>query len=286
MRSATYRYDWLIEIVAKVGYNDGMDLYTLTIVFLLGFGVSFCSGFLGIGGGIIMAPALLYLLPAVNAATLDVKAVTGLTITQGLFATLSGALKHGSYNFISRSLVLYMGGSIMVFALGGALFSRWVSNNLIGAIFASLALLAALLMFIPQPQRDVDIAPDEVSFNKPMAVAIAAIIGFLGGLVGQGGSFILIPLMLFVLKIPTRIALGSNLAIVFISAAAGFVGKISTGQIPIGLAAALVLGALPGAQIGGYLSKRTRPVTLRAILAAVIALAATRIWYDILTRGF
>ena len=258
----------------------------MTVIFFLGLGVSFFSGFLGIGGGIIMAPALLYLLPATGAATLDIKIITGLTITQGLFASLSGAMKHGSYNFVSRSLVLYMGVTIMVSALSGVLLSRWVSNNLLGGIFATLALLAALLMFIPQPQRDVEISPQAVSFNRMAAVAIAAIIGFLGGLVGQGGSFILIPLMLFVLKIPTRIALGSNLAIVFISAMAGFVGKIATGQVPLILAAALVLGALPGAQIGGYLSKRTRPVTLRTILATVIALAAARIWYDIVTRGF
>ncbi len=264
-----------------------MDLYTAAIIFFLGLVVSFFSGFLGIGGGIIMAPALLYLLPATGATMLDLKIVTGLTVTQGLFASLSGALKHGSYNFVSRSLVLYMGVTIMVSALSGAVVSRWTSNNILGGVFATLALVAAILMFIPQPQRDVEVPPDEVSFSKGRAVAIAAIIGFLGGLVGQGGSFILIPLMLFVLKIPTRIALGSNLAIVFISALAGFIGKVTTGQVPIILATALVLGALPGAQIGSYVSKRTRPVTLRAILAGVIALSAARIWYDILfTRGF
>ena len=261
-------------------------MYTTIVVFSLGLGVSFFSGFLGIGGGIIMAPALLYLLPAVGGTSLDIKIVTGLTITQGLFASLSGALKHRSYSFVSRSLVLYMGLTILIFALSGAFLSRWVSNNILGGVFATLALVAAILMFIPQPHRDVEIFPDEVSFNKGMAVAIAAIIGFLGGLVGQGGSFILIPLMLFVLKIPTRIALGSNLAIVFIAAMAGFAGKMATGQVPMILATALVLGALPGAQLGGYVSKRTRPVTLRAILAGVIALAAARIWYDIFTRGF
>ncbi|MFQ5576338.1 MAG: sulfite exporter TauE/SafE family protein, partial [Anaerolineae bacterium] len=168
----------------------------------------------------------------------------------------------------------------------GAVVSRWVTNNILGGVFATLALVAAILMFIPQPQRDVDVPPGEVNFSKGKAVAIAAVIGFLGGLVGQGGSFILIPLMLFVLKIPTRIALGSNLAIVFMSAMAGFAGKVSTGQVPMLPAIALVLGALPGAQIGGYASKRTRPATLRAILAGAIALAAARIWYDIITRGF
>ncbi len=228
----------------------------------------------------------MYLLPVLGAETLDIKVVTGLTVTQGLFASLSGAIKHGSYNFVSRSLVSYMGVTILIFALSGALISRWVDNNILGGVFATLALVATVLMFIPQPQRDVEVPPDQVVYSKGKAVAIAATIGFLGGMVGQGGSFILIPLMLFVLKIPTRIAMGSNLAIVFISALAGFVGKAATGQVPLWLAIALVMGALPGAQLGGYVSKRTRPVMLRAILAGVVALSAARIWYDILTRGF
>jgi hypothetical protein len=263
-----------------------MDLYNVAVIFFLGLGVSFFSGFLGIGGGIIMTPALLYLLPAVGGAGLDMKTVTGLTITQGLFACLSGAIRHGKYSFVSRPLVIYMGSAILASALTGAIISRWVHNNVLVGIFASLALAAAVLMFIPQRRRDDEVSLDEVNFRRGSAIAVAAMVGLLGGMVGQGGSFILIPLMLFVLKIPTRIALGSNLAIVFISSAAGFAGKIATGQVPLLLAAALVVGALPGAQIGGYVSKRTRPVILRVILACVIAFAAARMWYDIFTNGF
>jgi len=263
-----------------------MDLHTATIVFFLGLGVSFFSGFLGIGGGIIMAPALLYLLPLLGGVGLDMKAVTGLTITQGLFACLSGAIRHGRYSFVSRSLVIYMGSAILISALTGAVISRSMHNNVLVGIFAALALVAAVLMFIPQPQRDEEVPLDEVRFNKAAAVGVAVLVGLLGGMVGQGGSFILIPLMLFVLKIPTRIALGSNLAIVFISSAAGFTGKFATGQVPLVLALVLVLGALPGAQIGGYVSKRTQPRVLRMVLACVIAFAAARMWYDIFTNGF
>ncbi len=263
-----------------------MDFYTVIVVFTLGLGISFASGFLGIGGGIIMAPALLYLLPATGAATLDIKTITGLTITQGLFACLSGAIRHGKYSYVSPPLVIYMGSAILVSALIGAVVSGWMPNNVLVGIFATLALVAAVLMFIPRHQLDGEPSLDEVRFNKGAAVAVAAAVGLLGGMVGQGGSFILIPLMLFVLKIPIRIALGSNLAIIFMSSAAGFGGKLVTGQVPLLLALALVVGALPGAQLGGYLSKRTPPRILRAALAFVIAFAAVRIWYDIFTRGF
>jgi uncharacterized membrane protein YfcA len=56
-------------------------------------------------------------------------------------------------------------------------------------------------------------------------------VGLLGGLVGQTGSFIRIPLMTSFVQIPTRIAIGSNLSIVLLSSFAGFIGKVLTGQI-------------------------------------------------------
>jgi uncharacterized membrane protein YfcA len=115
-----------------------------------------------------------------------------------------------------------------------------------------------------------------------LAVAIALIVGLLGGLVGQGGSFILIPMMLYVLKIPMRIAIGSNLATILFASSAGFVGKLATGQIPLFLASGLILGVLPGAQLGGFISKRTKVKVLHYILAGLIAATAIRIWMQIL----
>lgn len=60
---------------------------------------------------------------------------------------------------------------------------------------------------------------------------------------GQGEAFIIIPLLLYVLKIPLRVALGSTLAIGLFSATAGLVGKIATGQVPFQMTTALLLGA-------------------------------------------
>ena len=74
-----------------------------------------------------------------------------------------------------------------------------------------------------------------------------------------------------------------GVAVVFFSCLAGFTGKLITGQIPILFAGILILGALPGAQVGSILSPRTRPKWLRLILAVVIAAAALRIGIDVLS---
>jgi hypothetical protein len=260
-----------------------MDFSLYVTVFWLGLSLSIISGLLGIGGGIIMAPALLYIPPLLHVGQIDMKTVTGLTITQGLFASLSGAWRHGQYNFVAKELVFYMGGTILVAALGGAVFSKFVSEKALLALFASLALIAALLMFISQDKETNTLDNDgKLIFSKTLAIVISLVIGFLVGMVGQGGSFILIPLMLFILKIPTRFALGSNLAIVSLSSLAGFAGKLTTGQIPFLPAVALVIGSIPGAQVGSYFSKQTKIATLRYLLALIITLAALRMWFQVL----
>ena len=244
------------------------------LVFALGFAVSCLSGLLGIGGGIVMAPALLYLPPLLGAGSLDMRQVTGLTIAQGLFACLSGAYRHHRYRCVDRRLVMWMGVSIACSALAGSILSKWVANETLMVLFAVLAAAAAILMLRPgEPGAEAGTG-DPQRFNVPLAVLIALVVGLSGGMVGQGGSFLLIPLMLHFLRLPTRIVIGSNLALVVFSSAAGFAGKLATGQVPLLLGAVLLAGALPGAQIGSVWSQRTSPQRLRTALAVAIALSA------------
>ncbi len=260
-----------------------MDIALVVTVLLLGVAASLVSGLLGIGGGIVLAPALLYLPPMLGIGDLDMRAVAGLTMTQALFACLSGAWRHQKYDFICWPLVRCMGLTILVASFAGAVASRVVRNDILMGIFAILALTAALLMVLPQEEQS-SAEGDALSFSRPKAVSIALSIGFLGGLVGQGGSFILIPLMLWLLRLPVRIVLGSNLAIVALASLSGFFGKLITHQIPLELGAALVMGAIPGAQIGGMMSRRTPTPFLRQALALIILLAAVKVGYDTLPR--
>ncbi|MBI2863335.1 MAG: sulfite exporter TauE/SafE family protein [Chloroflexi bacterium] len=259
-----------------------LDWTFAATVFFLALGVSFASGLLGIGGGIIMTPLLLYLPPAVGLTPLDMREVAGLTMVQGLFGAASGVLRHNKYGFVSRSLVAYMGSTIAVCSLLGAVLSRSVTADALQAVFAVLAAVAAGLMFLPKREGDKIGHDGSLKFNRPLAIAVAATVGGLGGLVGQGGAFILIPLMLYVLGLPTRLTLGSSLGIVLFSALAGFAGKLGTGQIDLFLAGFLVVGAVPGAQLGGFLSKRVSAGRLRLLLAILILLTAVKMIYELL----
>jgi uncharacterized membrane protein YfcA len=241
----------------------------------LGVVTGFLSGLLGIGGGIVLAPLLLYVPPLLGLEPLPMKTVAGLTIVQGLLACIAGALSHRRFRFVSDRLSLYMGTSIFVAAMVGGAGSRFVSNEVLLFLFAGLALSASFLMLVPV-KADPDVS--SLNFSRGRAVTAATSVGLLGGLVGQGGSFILIPLMTAFVRIPTRIAIGSNLAIVLLSTLAGFLGKAVTGQIEWLLTVPIILTVIPATAIGSQVSRRVRVPKLRWILAILIALAAIRMW--------
>ena len=253
----------------------------LLLVAGLGATAGFLSGLLGIGGGIVMAPLLLYSPPLFGLEPLTMRTVAGLTIVQGLAACISGALTHRRFHFVSRRLVLYMGASIFASAAVGGAAARFVSDQLLLAVFGVLAATAAVLMLIPVLQDSEQPEVRDLEFDRFRSVASATGVGLLGGLVGQGGSFILIPLMTSFVRVPTRIAIGSNLAIVLLSTAAAFLAKAVTGQIEWLLAAPLVLTVVPAAHYGSRISHRVPVVTLRRVLAVLIAVAAFRIWMSV-----
>jgi len=73
-------------------------------------------------------------------------------------------------------------------------------------VYAVLALIAAIMMFLPKKAKE-DMDYTQFTFNKPLASVLAVIIGILSGIVGAAGAFITVPVMLVILKIPTRVAI-------------------------------------------------------------------------------
>src|SRR5919108_76922 len=95
-----------------------------------------------------------------------------------------------------------------------------------------------------------------VEFNRPRALAVCGSVGLVAGLVGAGGAFLLVPLLMVVVGLPIRVTIGSSLAITALAATAGVLGKVGTGQVPLSPTLAVVVGAVPRAQLGGLASRR------------------------------
>ncbi len=267
----------------RAGYRDRVQAALVATVVVLGFLGAGVSGMLGVGGAIVMIPTLLYVPPLLGLPAIDVKDVAAATLVQVLVATLSGMLAHRRHQLVDPQLALYGGVSIAVGALAGGVGSRFVSGRLLLVLFAIMAAAAAGIMIAPPPPEKPSVS-GRLNLNQTVLVVLAGGTGVFAGMVGSSGGFILIPLMIYLLKVPTRVAIGSSLAIALAASVAGFVGKAVTGQVPIALSLALVLGAWPGAQVGARISRWLDPRTLRCMLTAVISITAARVWYDILSR--
>ena len=175
-----------------------------------------------------------------------------------------------------------MGVGIALGALGGGILSDYISNQILLALFAAIITVAVITIIIPtKEQGNEEIDVDKIHVHQMAAAGIGLAVGFLGGLVGAGGGIILIPIMIHVFKIPTRVSIGSNLGIVFLGALAGLVGKEITGQIDWLQAFALVAGAVTGAQIGAHVSCGIKTRWLRILIYVVIAAAGVRIWLQV-----
>lgn len=259
----------------------------LVVMIFIGIIGSFFSGLLGIGGAIINFPLLLYVPSWFGLEALTSKEVASISMLQVFFASLSGMITNrmssrGGESYFHKPLVIQMGISTLVGSLIGSLSSMLMTSGTINVIYGFLAVIAVLLMIVPTRATMENRSVSEVTYHSGIAMGAAFIVGGIAGIVGAGGAFILIPIMLTILKIPTRITIASSLAIVFLSAVGGVIGKIASGDIPIWPSLFAVAGSLLGAPIGALISRKMNVRLLRYALALLIAVTAVKIWIDIL----
>lgn len=260
-----------------------MDYGWIILLFGIGFIGSLISGMVGIGGSIIKYPMLLYIPPALGFTAFTAHEVSAISAVQVFFATLSGMMAFRKGGYINKSLVFIMGGTIVIGSFIGGYGSKFLSDAFINITYAVLALIAAVMMFLPKKgQEDMDF--DKVKFNKPVAAIFAAIIGVVSGIVGAAGAFITVPVMLVILKIPTRVAIASSLAITFISSIGSTAGKVAGGHMLLVPSIIMVVASTIAAPIGAKISKELNPKLLQWILAALIVATTIKIWMDILSR--
>jgi len=245
------------------------------ITALAGLVASSLSGLLGIGGGLVLTPLLLYLPVLVGGSVIPVKIITGLTIVQAISGGLLGALRHRAYGNVAMSLVRTMAPPISVASLAGALVSRGLPDRAILLIFAVLALAGSLMLLSPVGAEASEW--DERRYDRRLAIVIAVVLGFFGGMVGIGGIAFIIAALVYLMHVPPRVAIGTSLAVGLFAATAAFIGKAATAQIDPPLAAIVFVAALVASPVGATVSVRTQPRVLLVSLSVVVALSAIRI---------
>ncbi|NBC72793.1 sulfite exporter TauE/SafE family protein [Paenibacillus sacheonensis] len=258
-----------------------MDLAWIMTLFVIGFLGSFISGMVGIGGSIINYPMLLFIPSALGFTAFTVQEVTAISAVQVFFASFMGMLVFRKRGLVDKTLVVYMGIPIIAGSFLGSFVSNTLPSSVINIVYAILALIASVMMFLPKKGIDAQDV-NQVTFKKPLAIALALIIGSVSGIVGAAGAFITVPVMLVVLKIPTRVAIASSLAITFISSIGSTTGKLMGGHTLLLPSLVLIIASTIAAPIGAKISKHINTKILQWILAGLITATVIKIWISLL----
>lgn len=242
----------------------------------------FLSGFLGLGGAIVISPLLLLLPPIFGFEEISMKAIAGLSMLQVFFGSLSGSFVHFKNNFINKDIFRYVGIPLAMAALAGSYFSSKMSDVSVMILF-DLFVLSSFLMLISDDRTGKN-EEESVSMqiNKLKSIFLGIFTGTVSGIIGAGGGLIMIPVFIRYYKLSVKTAIGTSLAIVFAGSVLGAIGKIISLQVDYLLAIPIILGSITAARLGAKVNKLTPQKTLRILLLTVIFISFLQVSYKLL----
>ncbi|WP_040853910.1 sulfite exporter TauE/SafE family protein [Phyllobacterium sp. YR531] len=272
------------------------------VLFGMGAAVGFLSGMFGVGGGFLITPLLIFynIPPAVAVAT---------GANQVIASSFSGALTHFKRGTLDVKLgsLLVIGGifgaaiGIYVFVLLRELGQLDLIVSLLYVVF--LSTIGGLMLYEsvkamrrtkagqlatlkkPGQHNWVHRLPFKMRFRAskiyvsiiPILV-LGAAIGFLSSIMGVGGGFIMVPAMIYLLKMPTNVVIGTSLyQIVFVTAFTTVMQATTNQSVDIVLAFLLMSGGVIGAQYGARIGQKLRGEQLRALLALLVLAVGLRL---------
>ncbi len=281
---------------------------SVNAILLLGIGgvVGVLSGMFGVGGGFLITPLLFFvgIPPAVAVAT---------SANQIVASSISGVLAH----LRRRTVDLRMGTVLLVGGLVGAAFGIWIFNILreMGQVdlLVSLCYVVFLgiiggLMFIESlnairkarsgksgPRRRhnwIHALPLKMKFRTSglyisvfPPVLVGVLVGILAAVMGVGGGFIMVPAMIYLLGMPTKVVVGTSLfQIIFVTAFTTLLHATTNYTVDLLLAVLLLVGGVIGAQIGTRMGGFLKAEQLRILLAALVLLVCGKLGIDLLLR--
>lgn len=234
----------------------------------LGFFVGLSLGLLGGGGSVLTVPIFVYIM-GVDSKT----AIVSSLVIVGVSA-LIGAMRHARDGNVLFKTAVGFGVFTAAGAFGGARLGTLLSDVVQLLLFATVMLIAAVLMY--RGRREPEEPADGEALSHPgWVVALAALgVGVLTGLVGVGGGFMIVPALVLLLGVPMKKAIGTSLLVIPITASSGFVGYLGTVDVPWRLL--LPFGGLSAAGIflGVHLTRDASPAALKkgfAIFLMVVA---------------
>lgn len=277
---------------------------------LLGLGglVGVLSGMFGVGGGFLMTPLLFFIgiPPAVAVAT---------EANQIVASSFSGVLAHLRRKTVDFKMgtVLMLGG-LLGAAIGVVLFNYLKSLGQVDLLVklcyvVFLGIIGGLMFFeslrairrtsrnLAPPKKSrqrgwVQKLPLKIRFRTsglyisiipPLIVGV--FVGILAAIMGVGGGFIMVPAMIYLLGMPTKVVVGTSLyQIIFVTAFTTLLHATTNYTVDVALAVLLLVGGVIGAQIGTQIGTRLKAEQLRILLAIMVLMVCGKLALDLLIQ--
>ena len=283
--------------IAQVFVNPIEILFLSAIVGVL-------SGLFGVGGGFLMTPFLIFLgVPPAYAVANEANNI--------LATSVSGSTTHYLKNTLDykMGLMIVIGGTIGT-SLGIYTFTYFKGIGKIDTVISLaymyiLAIIGTLMLV--ESLGEIDKAKKNLLIKKKLHVhywihglpfrmrfpksklyesaftpiIIGLLVGFIAAIMGIGGAFILVPAMIYIIKMPTKLVPGTSLFVtIFVSVIVTFLHSFNYGSIDLMLVFMLVIGSIIGVQLGQKLGERIDSSWLRALLAILLLIVGIAIAYD------
>ena len=231
--------------------------------------VGLAIGGLGGGGSVLAVPLLVYLLGQ------DVQAATTTSLLVVTVAALTGSASHARSGCVCWRHVGLLVAAAVPGVVAGTAVGEAIGARALLAAFAVVMVIPALLLW----RRGREPAGTGQGTCPPLRarcdVGAGLVVGFLTGLFGVGGGFLIVPALALCLAFTMRAAVGTSLAIVAATSVIGLVAHLAAGRhVDWTLTAVLVAGCVLGALAGARLAQRVPPRTLTAAFTGLVVLVS------------
>ncbi|MCG7624194.1 sulfite exporter TauE/SafE family protein [Epibacterium sp. Ofav1-8] len=247
------------------------------------------AGLLGVGGGIVIVPALYFALSLTGMdPALTMQVAVGTSLATIVFTSLSSGYGHYKKGAIDTALLKLWAPSILTGVLIGGILGGVVSGNVLLAVFATVAMAVAFDMILRKPAE----ATAPRSFSKPVWAALGVFAGAVSAMMGIGGGTVCVPTLSF-LGYDIRKAVGTSAAIGFIIGlpgaliymATGFAAEglppMSLGYVNLMLAAVIIPLSTTFARLGVKLAHSIPRRALKLCFGVFLMLTALRMFADL-----
>jgi uncharacterized protein len=255
------------------------NITTLVLLFVVGLGAGTLGSMLGVGGGIIMVPALTFLnLPPAQAASTSLIAV--------MSTSVSSTIEYSRQKRIDYALGLEMAASAIPGAVLGAILSGYLEEDSFKLYFGILLILTGLYISYKNSVLRDNRAKKRSTSLQAAVFAASFGAGMISSLFGVGGGIIFVPAMLLVLGLTMHRAAPTSQLTLMMTAIAGVFTHSVLGHPDYLQAFALSAGAFVGAQIGARLSRITKEVLLQRLLGIILMAVAITFILDGLSSRY